>query len=325
LASERAAIITKSLLAFSRKQVMDLKTVDVNELVRKLEKFLARLIREDIEIKTMCPEEEITILADSTHIEQVLINLVTNARDAIPKSGRIIIQTESLLIDKNFFESHGYGKAGEYARIIVSDTGVGMDSKAIERIFEPFFTTKEHGKGTGLGLSMVYGIIKQHNGYIDVYSEPGRGSTFKIYLPLYRGDLREQQGKTAADQIKGGYETILIAEDDKTLRKLVSTVLENYGYSVIEAVDGEDACAKYIDNSDRVKLIILDGIMPNRNGNEAYNEIRMITPNVKAIFMSGYAKDIISEEGLLEPGIHFLLKPVAPSTLLKKVREVLDT
>jgi CheY-like chemotaxis protein len=254
----------------------------------------------------------------------MLMNLVTNARDAIPGGGRIVIRTESVEMDQAFIDSHGYGKAGAYALLSVSDSGVGMDAKTKERIFEPFFTTKEQGKGTGLGLSMVYGIVKQHFGYIDVYSEPSSGTTFKIYLPIFGAGIAEERKEIELVPIRGGSETILVAEDDTALRNLASMVLHQYGYSVIEAVDGEDAIAKYRENKDRVQLVILDGIMPKKNGKEVYQEIRSITPAIKTIFVSGYSEDIITKEGLLEPGINFILKPATPNELLKKVREILD-
>jgi len=323
-ASDRATALTQSLLAFSRKQVINPRPNDLNEILRRVEKFLLRLIREDIEITTHCSVGKLTIFADSGQIEQLLMNLVTNARDAMPGGGNITIESGSVQLDEEFIEAHSYVKAGSYALISVSDTGEGMDAGTKERIFEPFFTTKAEGKGTGLGLSMVYGIVKQHDGYINVYSEPGKGTTFKVYLPLYRGADRVEIAKTEPAAVTGGSETILLAEDDASLRKLASIILRNYGYTVIEAVDGEDAVAKYGENRDVVKLVILDGIMPKKNGKEAYNEIRMINPSVRTIFASGYAEDILSREGLLEPGINFLLKPLTPSELLKKVREVLD-
>ncbi len=323
-ASDRATTLTQSLLAFSRKQVINPRPNDLNEIIRRVEKFLFRLIREDIEITTSCAYGKLTVFADSGQIEQLMMNLVTNARDAMPRGGHITIATESVQLDEEFIESHSYVKAGSYAVISVSDTGEGMDAETRERIFEPFFTTKAEGKGTGLGLSMVYGIVKQHDGYINVYSEPGKGTTFKVYLPLYRGAAGTALTRNEPTAVKGGTETILLAEDDASLRKLAAVILRNYGYSVIEAVDGEDAVAKYGENREVVQMVILDGIMPKKNGKEAYEEIRLINPAVKTVFASGYAEDILSKEGLLEPGIHFLLKPLTPSELLKKVREVLD-
>jgi PAS domain S-box-containing protein len=323
-ASERATSLTQSLLAFSRKQVINPKPVDLNEIVRRFEKFLTRLIREDIEIGISCAADELTVLADGGQIEQMLMNLVTNARDAMPGGGRIAIGTELTSFDKAFIERHGYGKEGAFALITVSDTGVGMAPKVKERIFEPFFTTKEPGKGTGLGLSMVYGLVKQHGGYIDVYSEQGKGTTFKIYLPLFSGFAKDDLQEAAPVAVRGGSETILLAEDDEALRDLTAAMLRNYGYRVIEAVDGEDALAKYRENRGAVQLLVTDGIMPKKNGNEVYREIRTMDPSIKAIFVSGYAEDIFSKAGLLEAGINFILKPFTPLTLLAKVREILD-
>jgi len=325
-AAERAATLTHSLLAFSRKQTISLKLINLSELVKRFEKFLLRLIREDIEFKTVCADEDITVMADTGQIEQVLMNLVANARDAMPEAGKLTIGTGLVHIEDEFMKIDGHGKPGEYALITVSDTGIGMDEKTREKIFEPFFTTKEQGKGTGLGLSMVYGIIKQHGGYVTVYSEPGRGATFKIYLPLVKPHAGAEpvEERKEAVPVRGGSETILVAEDDEALRKLASTVMHQFGYTVIEAVDGEDAVLKFIENKDRIKLIVLDAIMPNKNGKQAYDEISSIAPNIKTLFASGYTADVISPTGILEKGTYFILKPVSPIDLLKKVREILD-
>ncbi|MBF0328667.1 MAG: transporter substrate-binding domain-containing protein [Nitrospirae bacterium] len=323
-ASDRATTLNQSLLAFSRKQVINPKPNNLNDIVSGMQKFLLRLIREDIDIKINCANEDLTIMADRGQIEQIMMNLVTNARDAMSKGGHISIKTELMQIDQDFIEAHGYGRIGRYALLMISDTGSGMDAKTKEKIFEPFFTTKEQGKGTGLGLSMVYGIVSQHEGYIDVYSEIEKGTVFKIYIPIFSGGIEAEPTEKELISIKGGNETILVAEDDSVLRMLSAKVLANYGYKVIEAVDGEDAISKYAEHSDTVKLVILDGIMPKKNGRQAYEEIRIINSRIKALFFSGYAEDILSKEGLLEPGINFILKPVAPSVLLKKVRELLD-
>lgn len=326
-ASERASALTQSLLSFSRKQVISPRPVDLNEIVKGLDKFLARLIREDIEIRMRCSGGCLSIFADKGQIEQMIINLITNARDAMPGGGRIMIDTGMLFMDGSFIDSHGFGKEGRYAFIYVSDTGQGMDEKTKRRIFEPFFTTKELGKGTGLGLSMAYGAIKQHNGYIDIYSEPGMGSTFKIYLPLLDGcAVPEDQTaeKTLQGPMEKGSGTILVAEDDEQIRRLNATVLRGNGYDVIEAVDGEDAVRKFEKNAGDVRLLITDCIMPRKNGKEAYDEIRSKAPGIKAIFLSGYAQDVISNEGLLDDGINFIVKPVTPFSLLKKVKELLS-
>ncbi len=323
-ASERAATLIRRLLSFSRKQVIALNFCDLNDIVRRAENLLFRLIREDIELKTVCTDHALTVLADAAQLEQVLMNLITNARDAMPDGGAITIRTGTVFMDMDFVRSHGYGATGEYARIAVSDTGAGMDAATQARIFAPFFTTKEQGKGTGLGLSMVYGIVKQHNGYIDVRSEPGKGSTFSVYLPLSKEGVAEERWEVEPVQPQGGLETILVAEDDSTVRTLTATILRSHGYTVIEAGDGEDAVAQFVANRDLVQLLLLDGIMPRKNGKEAYLEIRKMNPDIKVIFISGYAENIINWEGMLEPGVSFLMKPLAPSVLLKKVRENLD-
>lgn len=318
-ASERAAHLTRSLLALSRKQIMSPKPVNLNEIVKRIDKFLMRVIGEDIELKTTLSEEDLTVMADSGQIEQVLMNLATNARDSMPDGGMLTIKTERVDISG----PHGYIEPGSYAVIAVSDTGKGMDEETRQRIFEPFFTTKELGKGTGLGLSIVYGIIKQHNGEINVYSEPGKGTTFKIYLKLIESKVK---GKETAEVLRpvGGTETILVAEDDPGVRRLFKSVLEGYGYTVIEAVDGEDAVVKYIENKDRIQLLIFDVVMPKKNGKEAYEEIRKMRGDIRVIFSSGYSADIIYKKGMLEEGITLITKPVAPNLLLSKTREVLD-
>jgi signal transduction histidine kinase len=321
--SERAAGLTHGLLAFSRKQIINPKPVDVNKVVGEIESLISRLIREDIELSVILSDRKLTILADSGQIEQVLINLATNARDAMPEGGRLLLKTELTAIDEDFIKAHGYGTSGLYALITVSDTGLGMDIKTRARIFEPFFTTKEVGKGTGLGLAIVYGIVKQHGGYINCYSEPEFGTTFNIYLPLT--EQQAQQAVTAPrTAIHGGTETILVAEDDDRVRELVVEVLTQHGYTVIAAPDGEQAVRIYKENKDRIQMLLLDVIMPKKNGREVYDAIRAISPHIKVLFTSGYTANIIHKKGVLEEGFNFIFKPVAPHVLLKKVREVLD-
>ena len=325
-ASERAATLTHSLLAFSRKQQICLKLVNMNELLRRFEKLLLRLIREDIEFTTVLAAEDITVMADSGQIEQALMNLVTNARDAMPQGGKLAISTGRVMLDEEFVRLHGFGKPGEYALLTVTDTGTGMDEATKAKIFEPFFTTKEQGRGTGLGLAMVYGIVKQHDGYISVYSQPGEGTTFRVYLPSERpqAELSGQEIQAIQVPVKGGSETMLLAEDDAALRNLGSTVLSQYGYTVIEAVDGEDAVMKFMENRDRIKLIILDVIMPKKNGKEVFDDIGILNPDMKVLFMSGYTSDIIGPRGLPAEGLNFINKPISPRDLLEKVRGVLD-
>ncbi len=321
--AERAANLTQGLLAFSRKQVIDLRPVNLNEIIKRIEGIIARVIGEDIELETIITDEELTVMADSGQIELVLMNLCTNARDAMPEGGQLKIKTEPIELGSEFIKTHGYGKPGMFAHIVVTDTGTGMDEETRRRIFEPFFTTKEVGKGTGLGLAIAYGTIKQHNGYINVYSTPGGGTTFTIYLPLIKTEVEETRLTELAIPA-GGTETVLIAEDDAEVRKLTKSILTGFGYAVIEAVDGEDAINKFMENKDRIQLLLLDIIMPKKSGKVVYEEIRNIRPDVKALFTSGYAIDIIQKIGILEEGLNFVLKPISPKELLRKVREVLD-
>lgn len=323
-AAERAASLTQSLLTFSRKQVSNPMPVDLNEIIKRVEKFLRRVIGEDIEMKTRLSESDLIVMADHMQIEQVLMNLATNSRDALIEGGSLSIETAAGVIDEEYVKRHGYGKPGRYAVISVKDTGTGMDNKTREKVFEPFFTTKDVGKGTGLGLSIVYGIVKQHNGYINCYSEPGKGTTFRIYLPLIREQKAKKIDSYGPDYIKGGNETILLAEDEEQVRKLDRQVLESVGYEVIEAIDGIDAVNKFIENKDKVGLLLFDIIMPNMNGKEAYERIKKIKPEIKVLFSSGYPADFINKDELTVKGLDFISKPSSPTILLKKVREVLD-
>ncbi|NTW67174.1 MAG: DUF3365 domain-containing protein [Nitrospirae bacterium] len=321
--SQRAAQLTKSLLTFSRKQVVNPQPLELNGIIMRVEKLLKRLIREDIELRTELTHRSTMVMADSIQVEQMLMNLVTNARDAMPRGGRLTITSAVVDLDAEFVAAHQYGKPGPYVRITVADTGDGMDERTRERIFEPFFTTKEMGKGTGLGLATVYGIIKQHRGFIDVESAPGAGTSFHLYFPLIPKSAEDSSGR-ADVALSGGTETILVAEDDEMIRILTRSVLMEFGYQVIEARDGDDAVRVFRENRDRVDLLLLDVIMPRKNGKAAYEEIREIRPGIKALFMSGYSADMVSNEGILEKGISFISKPVSPTELLLKVREVLD-
>jgi PAS domain S-box-containing protein len=323
---ERASLLTQSLLAFSRKQVISPKPVDLNKVIKKVKALLMRVIGEDIELRTILADRDLVVMADVGQMEQVLMNLAANARSAMPDGGILSIGTEALELDDEFTKAYGYGIPGLYALVSVADTGHGMDEKTKERIFEPFFTTREVGKGTGLGLAMVYGIIKQHEGYITTYSELGKGTTFKIYLPLIQAEaeVTEPVTEAAASGPPGGSETVLLAEDDSEVRKITRNILEGSGYKVIEAVDGEDAVNKFLLNKDEIQLLIFDVIMPKKSGKEAYEEVKKLAPGVKALFTSGYTADIIHRKGVLEEGINFIAKPAAPDILLKKMRELLD-
>ena len=324
-AADRAANLTKRLLAFSRKQAMETKPVNVNEIIRGLEKMLSRIIGEDIVFTTELTDQNLMVMADMGQIEQVLMNLASNARDAMPKGGRLTIGTGTKEVDDEYIAAYGYGKTGTYALISVTDTGHGIDKETQKKIFEPFFTTKGVGEGTGLGLSIAYGIIKRHNGYITVYSEEGKGASFKILFPLIQVETLKRQGSETAPAINGGTETILVAEDDAALRTLSRIVLESFGYAVITAEDGEDAVNKFLENREAVQLVVLDMLMPKKNGKEVYEEIKKISSDVRTLFVSGYAMDIINKKHLLDEGMDFLLKPVSPKDLVRKVREVLDS
>ncbi len=322
--ANRAASLTQGLLAYSRKQAINPRPVDLNEIIRKVDRLLTRLIGEDVELKTLLADNEISVLADASQIEQVLMNLATNARDAMPKGGHLFIETELVEMDEDTAKAHDFQKPGTYALLAVTDSGTGMDEKTRERIFEPFFTTKESGRGTGLGLALVYGITKQHEGSIHVYSEEGKGTTFKIYLPVVPTAAAETL-HTNLPPIEGGTETILVAEDDETVRTLTSSILEQFGYTVIRAEDGEDAVNKFMANRDKVKILLLDVIMPKKNGKDVYDKIRIFKPEVKALFLSGYTAEIIQQKGLLDKGLNFILKPAPMNDLLRKVRSILDS
>ena len=323
-AAGKAAHLTQHLLAFSRQQIINPRPENLNEVIERVGKLLLRLIGEDVELKMSLTDEDVTVLADSGQIEQILMNLATNARDAMPEGGMLSIRTELMELDNKFIRAHGYEvQPGAYAVFSVADTGLGMDENTKKRIFEPFYTTKEVGKGTGLGLSMIYGIVRQHNGYVNVYSEPGKGTIFRIYLPKVKSAIQEAKTEPLLP-VRGGTETILLAEDDEAVRELTRIVLERSGYTVIDAVDGEDAVVRFKGNIDKIELVVLDVIMPKKDGKAAYEEIKKIRPEIKAIFLSGYTTDIIDRKGVLEQGINLIQKPVSPNDLLRKVREVLD-
>lgn len=322
--ADRAARLTKDLLLFSRKQISERKPVDLLGIIKTVEKFIARVIGEDIVCETRLPDEPLIVLADSHQLEQVLMNLATNARDAMPKGGTFSITAEQTILHQDFIAAHGFGRPGPYALLTVSDSGSGMNEKTRNRIFDPFFTTKGVGKGTGLGLAVVYGIIKQHEGYINVYSEPGRGATFRLYLPLTVAETPEETSASEEKTPVHGTETILIAEDDESLRTLAGTALTRFGYTVIEAVDGEEAVRKFEENQAAIQLLLFDIVMPKMNGQEAYEAISKIQPGIKTIFMSGYAPDMIREKAALKESTPLLAKPLSPTELLQKVREILD-
>ena len=321
--SERASRLTRSLLAFSRKQVMAKRPVDLNEIVPRVARIAHRLIGEDIEFRTVLQGGTLTVMADAAQIEQVLLNLCTNARDAMPSGGNLTIETDVVDVADAHRTSNLLERPGRYGIIRVSDTGVGMDEATRLQIFEPFFTTKEVGKGTGLGLSIAYGIVKQHEGTINVYSEPGKGTSFKIFLPL-----TDAVGVALAPRVEapsaGGSETILLAEDETEVRGLIRLVLRRAGYTVLEAADGQEAVEVFARHGAPVDLLLSDVIMPRRNGKDAYEQMRTRRPGVKVLFMSGYTADIVQGKGMVGEGLPLVSKPIVPDQLLRRVREVLD-
>ncbi|HJV67308.1 MAG TPA: response regulator [Geomonas sp.] len=320
-ASERAANLTNSLLAFSRIDVVEPGAVQLNETVRKIEKFLLRIIGEDIELTTELSEQELVICSHRGHLEQILMNLATNARDAMCNGGKLVIRTERVEISE---PSPAFELGpGSYAVLSVSDTGEGMAEPVRQRIFEPFFTTKEVGKGTGLGLAIVYGIIQQHEGQIKVFSEPGVGTTFKIFLRLATPETATR-GAAGFLPVEGGTETILLAEDDSEVMRFLTRTLSEKGYTVIESCDGEEAVRQFQAHRDEIDLLILDVVMPRLNGRQAYQQICQSHRKVPVIYSSGYTGDIIDQKGIPEDGALFLAKPMTPHDLLKKVRAALS-
>ncbi|HNZ10490.1 MAG: Blue-light-activated protein [Deltaproteobacteria bacterium ADurb.Bin151] len=321
--SEKAATITKSLLAFSRKQTTNLSCFNVNDLISDFQKLLLRLMPENIEIQTQFTSQKLSVLVDQVQLEQVIMNLATNARDAMPDGGLIIIATNMTEIDQEFIKSNGYGRTGSYAQITMADMGRGMNRQTLDKIFEPFFTTKEPGKGTGLGMTIVYNIVSRHNGFITVESEPGKGTRVRILLPIVQAAEDVNGSKTEEYIEQGGARTILVAEDDSGIRDLITTILTERGYEVIGVADGVEAVKQFSENREKVSLVMLDGIMPKKNGREAYREIRAMKPDVKVIFMSGYLENMLDFDHLMEREIHFLQKPVLPLDILKKIQELL--
>jgi len=323
-ASDRAANLTRALLAFSRKQLLLPRPVDLNGVVRNVESLLRRLIGEDIDLVIHLADVPLTAMADPGQIEQVLMNLATNARDAMPDGGRLAIATERKDLGKGVIGAQGFGAAGRYGLITVSDSGTGMDEATRAKIFEPFFTTKEKGKGTGLGLAIAYGIVKQHEGAINVYSEPGKGTSFRIYLPLLAEPVEDLDPEREAAEPQGGTETLLLVEDDPDVRALAGTVLREAGYRVLEAVDGQEALERFQAQAKEIDLLIMDVIMPRMGGREAHDRIRGLDPGVKVLFISGYTADALDSKGFFGNDTRFLAKPMSPVELLHKVRAILD-
>jgi two-component system cell cycle sensor histidine kinase/response regulator CckA len=323
--SSRASSLIQQLLAFSRRQMMQAKTIDMNRLVANIDKMLRRLIGEDIELFTLFEKDLGMIKADPGQIEQVIMNLAVNARDAMPDGGKLVIETKNVELDQAYFDGRANGNPGSYVLVSVTDTGHGMDEETKKHVFEPFFTTKDRGKGTGLGLSTVYGIVKQSGGYIWVYSEPGRGSTFKCYFPRVNDVLLEIETRQERSLSKGGSETILLVEDEYIVRNLISNILRHYGYTVIESENGEKALqVREQWSGSSVDMLITDVVMPGMSGRALADKLHGLYPEMKVLYISGYTDDAIVRHGVLDAGIPFLQKPFAPNDLAQKVREILD-
>lgn len=322
-AAARAANLTQSLLAFSRKQVINPRPVDLNDIITRIEKLLRRVIGEDVDLRTTLTPVPLIVMGDAGQMEQILMNLATNARDAMPEGGVLTINTGTATIGQDFRKEHGFGDVGDYAMVTVSDTGTGMDEQTRSRIFEPFFTTKELGRGTGLGLAIVYGAIKQNKGYVTVSSEPGSGTCFTLYLPLIDSAAVKEPSPRQIGMDQRGTGTILVAEDDPTLRNLLRLMLREFGYAVIEAVDGDDAIDKFSQHRGLVDLLVLDVIMPRKNGRETYESIRKMRPGIKTVFISGYSNDVINRDLLHNNNCRYLAKPISPAALLDMIKELL--
>ena len=325
---ERAAMLVQGLLDFSRRQRSNPLPVNLNDIVNRVGKLLTTLIGEDITLHNFLSEAPLEILADTVQIEQLIMHLVNNSRDAMPNGGELWIGTRLTTLDNDFIRRYGYGSVGEYALLTVTDNGTGMDAETLEKIYEPFFSTKGVGKGSGLGLSVAYGCVRQHKGFLTCYSEPGKGTQFNIYFPL---NLKQEESETEERLPKitdkgqlSGAETLLLVEDDGEVLEIIKSLLEEFGYNVLTAKDGRNAVLLFKENFRKIKLVILDAIMPKKSGWETSREILAEVPWMKALFISGYTREALIEKGMLEERSLFLPKPIAPLDLLRTVREVLN-
>jgi len=324
-AAVTASSLTRQLLAFSRQQVIEPRLVNLNDVVSSSEKMLQRLIGEDVELVTILTSDPIAVVIDPSQLEQVIMNLSVNSRDAMPEGGKLTLETTNVAMDAEYARDHWPAHAGRFAMLAVSDTGTGMDEETRARIFEPFFTTKEVGKGTGLGLATVYGIVKHSNGFIWVYSEPGFGTTFKIYLPLVDKPAAQYGGQASQAPLATGTETVLLAEDAAAVRVAARQILERAGYTVIEAPTGKDALTIASKRQAPIHLLLTDVVMPEMSGRELAEQFAQFRPASKVLYMSGYTDDAVVRHGVLQSGIAYLQKPFSPDTLARKVREVLDS
>jgi len=323
-AADRAASLTRQLLAFSRKQVLQLRVLDLNAVVAGIEPMLRRLIGEHIELITALDNGVGRVKADLGQMEQVIANLAVNARDAMPRGGKLLIETGNVELDAVYAATRADARPGPHVMLAVSDTGHGMDAEVLGHMFEPFYTTKAPGLGTGLGLATVYGIVRQLGGQVMVYSEVERGTSFKIYLPRLEAAADQLQVAAAAGPPPGGTETVLLVEDEPALRVLVEEILTKGGYHVLQNEKPEAALALAASHGGAIDLVLTDVIMPNMSGRQMADALRLGRPGIRVLFMSGYTDDAISHHGILEPGTHFLEKPFTADGLLRKIREVLE-
>jgi len=323
-AGERASSLTRQLLAFSRRQVLQPRLVEVNAVVAEMDRMLQRLIGENIELVTQLDPAAGLVRVDSAQLEQVLMNLAVNARDAMPSGGKLTLETAPIALDGEYAALHPEVTPGAYAVIAMSDTGHGMDRETQARIFEPFFTTKRKGEGTGLGLSIVYGIIQQSGGHIRVYAEPGRGATFRLYLPREGGPSDERIPEAPREQRAEGHGTVLLVEDEPSVRKLAVKVLRDCGYVVLEADGAQAALETAAKHEGTIDLLVSDVVMPTISGPELLEKVREKRPRLRALFVSGYTESAAMRHGVLRPGTPFLEKPFSPATLTRRVREVLE-
>jgi CheY-like chemotaxis protein len=323
-AALHSADLTRQLLAFARKQTIAPRVLNLNSIIVESLSIIQRLIGEDIDLAWMPGHELWSVNFDPAQINQILTNLAINARDAINKNGKIVIETQNMILDNSYCADHRECIPGEYVMLALSDTGCGMDKDVIDHLFEPFFTTKKMGEGTGLGLATVYGIVHQNNGFINIYSEPNRGTTVKIYLPRHKTPATTGEPAAKPESSKGGAETILLVEDEPAVLSLTRRMLERLGYTVIVAASPNEAIGLARKFAGEIHLLLVDVIMPEMSGRELSEQLTRLRPRIKKLFMSGYTADVIAHRGVLDQGLHFIQKPFSTKALASKVREAIE-